>query len=172
MMPYLKKILDGFPEEIATTALTPATENLFKVQDGKYGRPLPEKQAAQFHHAVEHRFFYSGRVRRYFQTAVTFLATRVKAPDKNNWGKLKRVMTYIKGSLVVNLTLMADSLFVINWWVDVSFSTNKYFRGHTDGMMSLGSGAITNGSWKQKINGRSSMYNNLIGVNGIMVPVF
>ena len=80
-------------------------------------------------------------------------------------------MKYIKGTLGVNLNLRADILSVIKWWVDAPSSTNKNFWGHTGGMIYLGSGAITSGSWKQKINGQSSTDNELIGVIDMMGPV-
>ena len=100
-----------------------------------------------------------------------FIATIVKALDKGDWGKLKRVMKYTKGTLGVNLTITEDRLSVIKWWVDTSFSTHNNFWGYTGGMMSLGSGAITSVAWKQNINRRSSMDKYLIGVKYIMVPV-
>ena len=62
-------------------------------------------------------------------------------------------MKYIKGTLVFKLTLRADSLSVIKWWVDESFATHKFLRGNNGGMMSLGLGFITSGSWKHNING-------------------
>ena len=84
-------------------------------------------------------FFSSGLVRKGFQTEVAFLVTKVKAQDKDSWGGVKRVMKYIKGTLGVKLTLRSDSLYMIKWWVDVSFSTHNDFQGYTGGMMSLGS---------------------------------
>ena len=43
MKPYMKEVLGEFSEEATTTAPMPATDNIFKVQDEKDGRPLPEK---------------------------------------------------------------------------------------------------------------------------------
>ena len=80
-------------------------------------------------------------------------------------------MKYIKVSLGVKLPLRADRLSVIKWWADASFSTHNNFRGNNGGMVSMGAGTIKSGSWKQSINGRSSMDNNIIGVNDIMGPV-
>jgi hypothetical protein len=42
--------------------------------------------------------FTANRARRDIQTAVSFLATRVKAPDEDDWGKLIRVLKYINGT--------------------------------------------------------------------------
>ena len=97
-----------------------------------------------------------------------FLNTIVKAHNKDDWGKLKRVMKYIKGTLGVNMTLREDSLYVIKWWLDASFDTDHDWRGHTGGTMFLVTGFITIGSWKQNINGWRSTDNTLIGVKNMM----
>ena len=67
--------------------------------------------------------------------------------------------------------MILESLYVIKWWVYASFNMHNDCQIHTGGIMSLGAGATTSGSWKQKINGRSSNDNNLIRVNDMMVPV-
>ena len=103
--------------------------------------------------------------------AVNFLNTRVMDPDEDDWGKLKRAMKYIKGKLGVNLTLRVYSLSAIKLWVDASFDTHNDFWGHTGGMMSLGAGDTTSGSWKQNINGKISIENKIIVINDRMGPV-
>ncbi len=39
--------------------------------------------------------FMETRARRDIETAVAFLTTRVKTPDEDDWGKLKRVLKYL-----------------------------------------------------------------------------
>ena len=102
---------------------------------------------------------------------MAFLTTRVKPPVEDDWGYLNKLMKYIKGKLGVKLNLRVDRLSVIKWWVYASFVTDNNLRGHTGGMMSIGSGAITSSSRNQNINGRSSTDNKLILVNDIMGPV-
>ena len=60
--------------------------------------------------------------------SVPFLATIVKAPDKDYWGGVKLVMKYIKGTLGAKLTMIADSFSVINCWVDELFYMHNNFR--------------------------------------------
>ena len=81
------------------------------------------------------------------------------------------MMIYIKGKFAVKLTLRVEILSVTKWWVYTSFATHKDLRGHTGGMMSLGEGAITSGSWKQNINRRITTDNGIIRVSNIMGPV-
>ena len=45
--------------------------------------------------------------------AVAFLTTRVKNPDEDNWGKLKRVLKYLNGMKYLKLRLTMDNLRVL-----------------------------------------------------------
>ena len=96
MWDYLGKVIKEFPEEIIGTCVTPASDHLFKVRED--GRKLNEELADAFHHTVYQLLFAANRARRDIQTAVSFLTTRVKAPDEDNWGKLVRVLKYINGT--------------------------------------------------------------------------
>jgi hypothetical protein len=97
MINYTKKVLDDFPEAITTSCATPATNHLFPIQDKKGAKFLPEEQAQAFHHAVAQLLFLCKYTRRNIQTAVTFLTTCVKCPNKDNWGDLKQVLRYLCG---------------------------------------------------------------------------
>ncbi len=89
MVAYLKNVISDFPELITRKAATPAADYLFTIRDKKETRPLEEERALAFHHIVAQLLFMSMRARQDIQTAVTFLMTRVKCPDKDDWGKLK-----------------------------------------------------------------------------------
>ncbi len=82
MTKYLSKVIADFPEEIIGKAATPAGDHLFKVEDD--GRKLNEEQADAFHHTVYQLLFAANQARRDIQTAVSFLATRVQAPDEDD----------------------------------------------------------------------------------------
>ncbi len=93
MCKYLSKVIEAedFPEEITGVSATPAAEYLFKVRED--GKKLNEEQADIFHHTVYQLLFAANRARQDIQTAVSFLTTRVQAPDEDDWGKLKRVLS-------------------------------------------------------------------------------
>jgi hypothetical protein len=146
--------LKVFSEHLGAKATPPAAEHLFKVRDESETQLLPEEQAQDFHHAMAQLLFLSSRVRRDIQTAVAFLCTRVKQPDEDNWGELKRVLKYLKGTRGLKLTLSVDDVSIIQWWVDASYAVHEDCGGHTGAMMSLGEGAVTSFSTKQKINGK------------------
>jgi hypothetical protein len=110
MIEYIKNIINDFPEEIVGIKTSPAADHLFEIRDPSEARPLPEEQAMAFHHATAQLLFMSARARRDIQPAVAFLTTRVKSPDEDDWGKVKRVLGYLKGTLHMPLVLSADSL--------------------------------------------------------------
>ncbi len=55
----------------------------------------------------------------------------------DDWGKLKRVLMYIKGTKYMKLTLTIDDLLVIKWWVDASDRTHHDCKGHSRIMITL-----------------------------------
>ena len=84
MVEYTNKVFVDFPEEIGATSPTPHADHLFTVRDEEDVTYLPEEQAQQFHHIVAQLIFLSCRARRYIQTSVAFLTTRVKAPNEDD----------------------------------------------------------------------------------------
>eukprot|EP00804_Cyclotella_cryptica_P010072 CCRYP_018045-RB/>CCRYP_018045-RB protein AED:0.27 eAED:-0.33 QI:0/-1/0/1/-1/1/1/0/595 len=159
---YTKEIIDSFPEVIRGTSATPAADHLFKTREN--GKKLPEEQAAAFHRTTAQLLFLGGRARRDIQTAVAFLTTRVKVPDEDDWGKLKRVLKYLNGTMDMGLHLSVENLGIVRWYVDASYATHEDCKGHTGAMMTLGGGAAISISRKQKTNARSSTEAELIGV--------
>ena len=168
MVPYLKDIISEFPEEITGTKVTPAAEYLFKVRDEGEAKPLPEEQATIFHRTVARLVFVQARARRDIQTPVAFLTTRVKGPDEDDWGKLKRVLQYLKGTINMPLVLSADSMTLPKWWIDASYAVHPDCRGQTGAMLSFGNGMAISFSRKQKINTKSSTECELVGVDDAM----
>ena len=75
---------------------------------------------------------------------VAFLSFKVKKPDEDDWGKLKRVVKYLNGTKNFKLMLSADNLCIVKWFVDASHAIHNDCKGHTGAMLTLGSGAITN----------------------------
>lgn len=110
MIKYIEDIFEDFPELIEKSSRTPHTDNLFKVRDEDEATFLSEEQAQQFHRVVAQLLFLSCRARRDIQTPVAFLTTRVKRPDTDDWGKVKRVLQYLKWTKSMSLNLSIDNL--------------------------------------------------------------
>jgi hypothetical protein len=165
MTEYIGKILEDFLEEISGMRTTPAADHLFDIRDEADARPLPEEQAREFHHAVAQLLFLSARARRDIQPVTAFLTTRVKSPDEDDWGKLKQLLQYLKGTMHMPLILSADSMTLPRWWVDAAYAVHHDCKGHTGAGMSLGRGMAMSYSWKHKINTKSSTEAEIVGVD-------
>jgi hypothetical protein len=169
MINYLKGVLEDFPEVIVKSTSMPAADHLFTIRPEGECKPLGGPEEMAFHHSVAQLMFASTRVRKDIHTTIAFLTTRVRNPDEDDWGKLRRLMRYIKGKINLPLIMREDSLNVIKWWVNDSFATHDNFQGHTGGTVPLGKGSITRVSKKQKINTRSSTEAELVGAH-YMLP--
>ncbi len=112
MIPYINKIIDAFPEKITGVTSTLVAEHLFAVRPLAEAHLLPKDQAQGFHHTTAQLLFLS-HVFCDIQTPLSFLTTRVKHPDKDDWGKLKRIFTYLHSTRSLKLTLFAESLSII-----------------------------------------------------------
>ena len=65
------------------------------------------------------------------------------------------------------MTLSIDDMRVIKWYVDASFAVHPYFKIHTGGIIMWGTGATQSGSIKKKLNKRSIMEAEIIGVENM-----
>ena len=99
---------------------------------------------------------------------MSFLTSWVKKPDKDDWGKLRRVLLYLKGTRRLKLALTVDSLAVVKWYVDGSHNTRWDCRGHGGAAMFLGDRAVSSYSRKLKLNTRSSTESKLVSADMYM----
>ena len=91
---------------------------------------------------------------------------RVQAPDEDDWGKLKRVLNYLKGTRYLKLILGADAMnFTIHWYIDGSHQIHEDCRGQMGSLVTFGAGAVSSSSNKQKCNTKSSTETVLIALH-------
>ena len=64
----------------------------------------------------------------------------------------------------MTLVLCTDDQDHIQWWIDASYAVHPDLKGHTGPTMSMGSGSVFSGSWKQCMVTQSSTESELIGV--------
>ena len=93
------KVIEEFPEVIKATRSSPVGDHLFTVREDADRKVLPEEQARQFHRMVAQFLFLCKQSRPDIEPLVSFLTTRVKDPDKDDWGKLRHGLIYLKGTL-------------------------------------------------------------------------
>ena len=86
--------------------------------------------------------FLCKRARPDIQTAIEFLATRVKEPDEDDWRKLLRMMQYLNGTPDLVLRLSADNTNILKWYIDASYEIHPDIKGHTGGVLTMGKGEI------------------------------
>ncbi len=169
MIEYIRDMLESVPAELIgnnAECATPASEHLFLVNAD--AQKLDSTSADMFHHNTAKLLFLCKRARPDIQTAVAFLCTRVQKPDVDDYKKLGRVMRYLRDTVDMPLTLEADELYVLKWWVDASYAVHPDMRSHTGGAMTLGKGVVFGTSTRQKLNTKSSTEAELVGVNDVM----
>lgn len=169
MVDYIERFLSESPEDFSGEASTPAAKHLFEVDDS--AAKLDTERAVLFHHLVARLVFLCKRARPDVQLAVGFLTTRVKGPDEHDWKKLKRLVQYLRATSELPLTLEADSVHVVKWWVDAAFATHCDMRSQSGGAMSLGKGVVYGASVRQKLNTKSSTEAELVAVDDFMPQV-
>ena len=172
MFDYVEEIIKLFekaaPEEAGTKA-SAAPKNLFVVNEDC--RKLPPHQKEKFHSIVAKVLFATKRARPDTATAVSFLTTRVRDPDRDDWKKMVHLMKYIRGTRDLPLILSADGTGVLKWHVDGSFTVHPNMSGHTGGGLTMGTGFPISTSTKQKLNTQSSTESELVGVDDLMPSI-
>jgi hypothetical protein len=85
----------------------------------------------------------SQRARPDVQTATSFLCTRVKEADTDDYKKLARVMQYLRATKYLPpLILGTDDSGNIYWYQNGAHAVHHDMRGHTGLMMTFGQGAV------------------------------
>ena len=105
---YIKETIELFGEDVGPNAATPAKTHLFEQQDD--GEQLSKAKHKVFHSCVAKLLYIAKRGRPDILPIVSYLTTRVTKPNTHDWGKLRRLLQYLHGTIELRLTLAADSL--------------------------------------------------------------
>jgi KUP system potassium uptake protein len=163
---YVNEFLSNVPEDMLGKMATPAAAHIYEVNPN--AELLDPSTADRFHTLTAKLLFLCKRAHPDLQQAMSFLTTRVKKPDIDDWKKLRRVVKYLNGMKELYLTLEADNTHVVKWWVDAAFAVHKDMHSQTGGTMSMGKGSVYSSSLRQKLNMRSSTEAELVGVDDMM----
>jgi hypothetical protein len=174
MIDYIKGMIDDFQQYDTSekTNLTPAAEHLFQVRDDV--AKISEKMAKVFHNFTARGLFATKRSRPDIHTAISFLTTRVREPDEDDWKKLQRMMRYLRGTPDLALILSGDETSIIKyieWWIDGAHTGHTTMRSQTGATSSLGKGCLMSTATKQKLNTRSSTETEIVAVDDTMPQV-
>jgi hypothetical protein len=170
MVDYVKGILSEVPEDMRKgRASSPAANHLFNTRDD--AAKITLEQADAYVRVVMQLLHVAQRARPDIRTAVSFLCTRLKSPDEDDYKKLYRVIRYLWETYDLVLRLKANGDGKIEWWVDASFAVHPDMKGHTGGVLSMGQGAIYCTSNKQKLVSRSSTESEVVGVHDVLPQI-
>lgn len=163
MKEYALEAIEESGMDITRNANTPAKANLYIIDEN--AELLNEDKKERFHSVVAKLCYIAERSRLDIKPAMSFLRTRVQKPTIEDWGKLKRVLCYLRGTIDLHLTLGADTLTKLQTWVDASYAIHHDRKSHTGGAMSFGRGVVCTKSTKQKLNTKSSTEAEVVGAS-------
>ena len=69
--------------------------------------------------------------------ALALLVMQVRNPDGDEYKNLARTIHYIRATRGMELTLEAESMDTIRWWIDMSYVVHPDLKGHSGGMVPL-----------------------------------
>ena len=167
---YVKTMLNDAPSSMDGKAATPAAAHLFKINTVN-PKLLDQERKDLFVHLVMQGLYLSQRGHLDIRTAISFLCSRLKCPDEDDYKKLTRLIRYLRHTLHMCLVLGKDDTDVVHWWIDASYTVHPDMRVHTGATMSLGNGSVFSGSWKQKLVTRSSTESEVVGVFDVLPQV-
>ena len=80
-------------------------------------------------------------------------------------------MKYLNGTSKMALTLSANDLHVVQWFVNVSYAVHPDFKSHTGWIMTMGKGAVQSSSIKQKLVTWSTCELELVGADNASTKI-
>ena len=160
---YLRECLKDFGEAINGSAKTPATKDIFVVNEKE--QKLDEEKKKKFHSITAKLLYISKRARLDLQYAVGYLTTRVQNPTMSDWRKLRRVLQYVNGTIDMVRILSLNQLMELDILVDAAYATHPDMKSHTGGCIRAGDGVLHSRSSKQRLNTKSSTEAELVGVS-------
>ena len=163
MKDYITNLCKEYPYEVNGNVNYPWSTNLFSSDEDIY--MLEKEQREIFHTFVMKCMFLTKRSRPDIMTGISYLSTKVKDPSDKDLKKLSKILSYLKNTVNLCLTLEADDNQELNWYIDSSFAVHKDMKSHTGSVFTLGKGCIMSDSTKQKVNARSSTEAELIAVD-------
>jgi hypothetical protein len=172
MIEYVNEIIAAFDKAAPKgggTKTSAAPDSLFKVDEDC--EKLAQIKAVEFHNLVAKTLYTTKRARPDTCTAIAFLTTRVREPDKDDWTKLVCLMRYIRDTRTMPLILSAKGSGILKRWVDASFAVHPHVRGRSGGGLSLGRGFPIVSSTKQKLDTQSSTETDIVGADDFMPAI-
>ena len=122
MRDYCKQVIEEYPYTINNKVNCPWNANLFS--HDKDHKKLHKNASEIFHTYVMKCLFAAKWGRPDILTGISYLSTKVLNPYNEDIKKLTRIISYLKNSINICLTLEADDIREIKWYVNSSFGTH------------------------------------------------
>jgi hypothetical protein len=161
MEKYTEDLLKYF--NVNTSCSDPAADHLFVIRPDVPKINLDKKEL--FHTGVAKCLYIAKRTRPDILLPISFLTTRVLAPDEDDWNKLHRVLKYLHKTRELGIGLECDEKMNTHAYIDASYGTHADYKSHSGMIISLGKGPIDVASTKQKINTKSSSEAELVALS-------
>ena len=130
--------------------MSPWNEHLFKIEEKSL--KLSDKQKERFHNKTAQGLFLCKRARPDISLAIAYFMMRVHSPNESDQKKLTRMMKFLKQMIKDCLTLKADGLKSLKWYMDAAFAVHPDMRSHMGAIMTMGEGAAQHVCHKQGMN--------------------
>jgi hypothetical protein len=109
--------------------------------------------------------YLSKRARPDVIAIVGFLCTKVKAPTKEDWKKLQRVLGYLKGTKSCTMEMKLTGIFRFIGYIVASFSAHPDGKSHSGVVVQVGGVSVYFGSRKQKCVSKSPTEAELVALS-------
>ena len=166
MREYLEEYMESFEVIdgiIKSKAPLPGAHDLSEV-DETMDR-LSMKKSEIFHHVITKLMVVRKRSRLDTEPTISFLCTIVTRSTEENWLELKMLLSYLKHTLDMPRIIRADTLSIVQSWVDATYAVHPDMRGHTGRQTSFGHGLTHTECSKQKINTKSSTESEIVAAS-------
>jgi hypothetical protein len=159
-MSHIDKVLELYGGDIKAGAKTPTSTGLFSVD--KDSPPLEEGKRKIFHSVFATLLWVGTMVRPDILVALSYLGKRTTKANDDDEKKLERLLSYIKATCGMPLTLGIDNLQV------KSFDVHEDMKSHSGLLGSFGLGAIFAKSVTQRLNATSSTKSEVIACSEVL----
>ena len=109
------------------------------------------------------RLFICQRARPDIEPTVAYLCTRLSKSTIEDWKKLRRLVSFLKGTINDKRIIGIISLENMYTWIDAAYDVYNDMRSQTGGVISLGWGIIHEKSIIQELNTKRTTESEVVG---------
>lgn len=147
---------------IRTGYVAPCDSTLFEIDEDS--TTLPKRQQDDFHTVVATMLYMAKRARPDLLCTTSFLTTRVQKATVQDWGKLRRLMSYASDTASRALVLRPKGIYV-EAYSDASFATHPDRKSQTGTVCTIGGAPYYCSSTRQKTNAKSAAESEMIAIS-------